>query len=90
MGHRSVTRVLSMLDVDDGARVAILYSRRRSLEFLILFPTSRATVQGIRLVFDSTSIERTAELRHSCWSRDTFLVTEQTVVKLKASRDAYK
>ena len=52
--------------------------------------TSRATVQGIRLVFDSTSIERNAEARHSCWSRDTFLVTEQTVVELKASRDACK
>jgi len=90
MGHCSVTRALPMLDVDDEARVAILYSDRRSLEFLILSLTSRATVQDIRFVFDSTSIERTAELRHSRWSRDTFLVTEQTVVELKAFRDACK
>ena len=79
-----------MLDVDDGARVAILYSRRRSLKFLILSPASRATVEGIRLVFDSPSIERNAAVCYSRWSRDRFLVTEQTVVELKASRDACK
>ena len=52
--------------------------------------TSRATVQDIRFVFDSMSTERNAEVRYSRWIRVTFLVTEQTVVELKASRDACK